>query len=152
MMANGKQLKTFTYGTVSHMPPELLKEGIMLPATDVYSFGILLWEMLARAPPYPNKNHGEIILGVAQGMRPKFTDDFPPAYAKLIKSCWCQDHLERLCLVEIVQQLRRMFVNCKETKASLVKAKNIMLATNPDSPGRASIETPWESTFSDIST
>lgn len=133
MMAKEKQLKTFTYGTVSHMPPELLQEGIMSSAADVYSYGILLWEMLAGTPPYPNKNHGEIILGVAKGMRPKITEEFPASYALLIESCWHQEQHERPCLTHIIKQLRNMFVECEETKASLAKAQNQMQTANLDS-------------------
>ncbi len=36
-------------GTVTHMPPELIEEGKVYPQGDVYSFGILMWEVrLAR--------------------------------------------------------------------------------------------------------
>lgn len=30
---------------VTHMPPELLTEGHLSKAADVYSFGVMLWEM-----------------------------------------------------------------------------------------------------------
>jgi len=30
---------------VTHMPPELLREGQASKAVDVYAFGVLLWEM-----------------------------------------------------------------------------------------------------------
>eukprot|EP00887_Chlorella_sp_A99_P008025 scaffold12.g8025.t1 len=36
---------TYSYGTVSHMPPELLCEGIVSKAVDVYSYGVLLWAL-----------------------------------------------------------------------------------------------------------
>lgn len=36
---------TDTYGTVTHMPPELLMEGKLTKSADVYAFGVLLWEM-----------------------------------------------------------------------------------------------------------
>jgi mitogen-activated protein kinase kinase kinase 11 len=35
-------ISTRTYGTVTHMPPELLLEGRMSKAADVYSFGARL--------------------------------------------------------------------------------------------------------------
>ncbi|KAL4525468.1 hypothetical protein Ndes2437A_g03928 [Nannochloris sp. 'desiccata'] len=36
---------TKTVGTVSHMPPELLLEGLMTKSGDVYSFGVILYEL-----------------------------------------------------------------------------------------------------------
>ena len=35
------------HGTLAYMPPELITEDALSFATDVYSFGILLWEMFA---------------------------------------------------------------------------------------------------------
>ena len=35
------------HGTLAYMPPELILEDAISFATDVYSFGILLWEMFS---------------------------------------------------------------------------------------------------------
>ena len=43
--ASSSTVDTDTYGTVTHMPPELLMEGKLSKAADVYAFGVLLWEM-----------------------------------------------------------------------------------------------------------
>lgn len=45
-LAEDTHLETFTYGTITHMPPELLKGGILTPSADVYSFAVLIWELL----------------------------------------------------------------------------------------------------------
>ena len=37
------QVETQTTGTVTHMPPELLMEGLLTKAGDVWAFGILMW-------------------------------------------------------------------------------------------------------------
>ena len=37
------QVETQTMGTVTHMPPELLMEGLLTKAGDVWAFGILMW-------------------------------------------------------------------------------------------------------------
>jgi serine/threonine protein kinase len=34
-------LSTRRYGTVTHMPPELLVSGKLTPAADIYSFGVM---------------------------------------------------------------------------------------------------------------
>lgn len=40
-----------TFGTVTHMPPELLMEGKLTKAADVFAFGVLLWSMcMGRLP------------------------------------------------------------------------------------------------------
>ena len=39
-------ISTKTWGTVSYMPAELLSKGKLTTATDVYSFGMLMWELM----------------------------------------------------------------------------------------------------------
>ena len=42
-------VETSTYGTVTHMPPELLSAGKLSRHADVYSFGVILNEMYCGA-------------------------------------------------------------------------------------------------------
>ncbi len=39
------RIQTKTCGTLTHQPPETLMEGIISKAVDVYSFGVLLWQV-----------------------------------------------------------------------------------------------------------
>jgi len=50
------------YGTVAYMPPEVFKKSSLSPTYkwDVYSFGILLWELLSEKIPFEN---GTVIVG-----------------------------------------------------------------------------------------
>ncbi|CAD7697973.1 unnamed protein product [Ostreobium quekettii] len=111
-MGKNDYIQTFTYGTITHMPPELLKDGILTPSVDVYSFGMLLWELLADLQPYSEKNHGEIILAVVnEGRRPLIDDSFPDCYADLIRDCWKQNRQDRPRFPDIVRRLKQMNVN-----------------------------------------
>ncbi len=42
---NDSTLQTYSYGTVTHMPVELVCNGRMTAAADVYAFGVMLWEL-----------------------------------------------------------------------------------------------------------
>jgi serine/threonine protein kinase len=44
-----------TAGTYSHMPPEVIKSSTYSKASDVFSFGVLLWELLTGEIPYKGK-------------------------------------------------------------------------------------------------
>ena len=48
-MQLASRIETSTYGTVTHMPPELLTDGRLSRAADVYSFGVILNEMYCGA-------------------------------------------------------------------------------------------------------
>ncbi len=41
------RVETRTYGTITHMAPEVLRANIVSRAADVYSFGVILWELAA---------------------------------------------------------------------------------------------------------
>ena len=36
---------------VTHMPPELIVDGKMSKAVDVYAYGVILWELCGSCPP-----------------------------------------------------------------------------------------------------
>eukprot|EP00210_Caulerpa_lentillifera_P004240 g4044.t1 len=105
-LAEDSHLETFTCGTVTHMPPELLNEGKLSSASDVYSFGILLWEILSRKKPFAGKNHTEIILSVVnKRMRPVLPPNVPEDFSNLIQSCWTHEYTQRPTFPDIIDTL-----------------------------------------------
>ena len=47
-----EELLVSKIGTVSHMPPESIRDNVVVLASDVYSFGILLWELYCVEKPF----------------------------------------------------------------------------------------------------
>ena len=91
-------------GTPRYMAPEvhLPRTGYGLPA-DVYSFGILLWEVCALALPFSHiKSSDEferaVFLG---GERPVVDSNWPTAVKDLMKSCWSIYPSHRPTMVEV---------------------------------------------------
>ncbi|GMH37443.1 hypothetical protein BSKO_05316 [Bryopsis sp. KO-2023] len=108
-LAEDTHIETFTYGTITHMPPELLKGGVLTPAADMYSFGVLLWELLTGLRPYATKNHGEIVLAVVnESMRPPIPDFCPPEFKELLQDCWRHSYQERPSFPEVIDRLKGM--------------------------------------------
>ena len=71
-------ISTGTYGTVTHMPPELLTTGRLSKAADTYSFGVLLWEMYTGQRPWAGMLQMQIIFNVTvQGKQLEFPSDAP---------------------------------------------------------------------------
>ncbi|GMH40873.1 hypothetical protein BSKO_08777 [Bryopsis sp. KO-2023] len=99
-------LQTATLGTITHMPPELLRDGILGPAADVYSFGIMLWEMLSGNIPFKGQGHHDIILGVVAGSRPAMPNNVPRGMSALIEDCWRENHLRRPTFVHVIGRLQ----------------------------------------------
>jgi len=101
-------IQTFTCGTVSHQPPELLRDGILTPAADVYAFGILLWQLVMCEAPYQNMTNQRIVVSVVEGRRPPIPQNCPLAYSLLIQECWHQEHKERPSFQHIFNRLTEM--------------------------------------------
>ncbi|GIL44323.1 hypothetical protein Vafri_1831 [Volvox africanus] len=53
------------YGTVSFMAPEVIS-GYRCPASDVYSYGVLLWQMINQTPPWPRLRNVQVMMGILQ--------------------------------------------------------------------------------------
>ena len=56
-------MRTQTFGTVTHMPPELLTDGRLTKAGDVYAFGVLLWGMYTGTPPWQGMRRTQVKTG-----------------------------------------------------------------------------------------
>eukprot|EP00051_Salpingoeca_urceolata_P033094 m.18928 g.18928 ORF g.18928 m.18928 type:complete len:1188 (-) comp5818_c1_seq1:13-3576(-) len=79
---------------------------------DVYSFGIVMWEILTRKLPFEDVNSQfEIIRLVVEGQRPPIPpptlggEDVSPAIALMVE-CWAQNPRERPTFKQVVRDLR----------------------------------------------
>lgn len=95
-------------GTAHWMAPEVLMSTPNYnEKVDVYSYGILLWELLTGDMPYKNMSPGNITIGVIQGtLRPTIPSDTPPKLADLIQKCWNQDPSKRPSIKRVVSYLK----------------------------------------------
>ncbi|CAG8717959.1 11107_t:CDS:2, partial [Racocetra fulgida] len=74
------------YGQMTYISPEVLLEQPYTKASDIYSFGIIAYELLANSYPYPETNDLELSLKVCQGYRPDIDKVLIPQLLKdLIK-------------------------------------------------------------------
>lgn len=96
-------------GTMLWMAPEVIKGEPYGKPADVYSFGIVLWELATRLVPYADKDQYAVMFGVSvQGLRPDIPATVPQAWATLMKKCWDQDALLRPTFEEILVSLKDM--------------------------------------------
>ncbi|KAH9776132.1 protein kinase domain-containing protein [Citrus sinensis] len=80
--------KGFT-GTYRWMAPEMIKEKRHTKKVDVYSFGIVLWELLTALTPFDNMTPEQAAFAVCQkNARPPVPPTCPKAFSYLISRCW----------------------------------------------------------------
>ncbi|CAI9779641.1 unnamed protein product [Fraxinus pennsylvanica] len=98
-------------GTLPWMAPELLsgKSNMVTEKIDVYSFGIVMWELLTGNEPYPDMHCASIIGGIVNNtLRPQIPTWCDPEWKSLMESCWAHDPAQRPSFSEISQKLRNM--------------------------------------------
>lgn len=98
-------------GTLPWMAPELLNGGSskVSEKVDVFSFGIVLWEILTGEEPYANMHYGAIIGGIVNNtLRPPVPSFCDPEWRLLMEQCWAPDPMVRPSFTEIARRLRTM--------------------------------------------
>ncbi|EXX64827.1 Kin3p [Rhizophagus irregularis DAOM 197198w] len=77
------------YGVLPYMAPEILRKKPYIPASDIYSFSMIMWEFTSGIPPFNHEAHDHhFILSVYEGKRPKIMENTPKCYIDLMKKCW----------------------------------------------------------------
>jgi len=78
-------------GTLAWMAPELfsLKPKFSVKS-DIYAFGMIMWEIATRMIPYRNVHAAVVQNGVLKGQREEIPSDCPEGYAELMEKCWDQ--------------------------------------------------------------
>uniref|UniRef100_A0A0N4ZEY9 Mitogen-activated protein kinase kinase kinase n=1 Tax=Parastrongyloides trichosuri TaxID=131310 RepID=A0A0N4ZEY9_PARTI len=100
-------------GTAAWMSPEMInqREGITR-ACDVWSFSIVLWEMIAREIPYKGLTEFKIFSIISShGVRLVIPESCPTELGTLIKSCWRTEPKNRLDMREVITKLELMAKN-----------------------------------------
>ena len=83
-------------GTPYWCAPEVLQGSPNSTASDVFSFGILMWEVFARRDVYDGMNESQVIDGIKDGTtRPSIPSNCPSAVQDLMQRCWDQNPIMR---------------------------------------------------------
>jgi serine/threonine protein kinase len=102
---------TMQVGTCHWMAPEVINSEPYSLAADIYSFGIVLWEIAARETPYKGIMPIEIPVRVLKGERPDLNQIGPavPGPIKdLIRHCWDQNPRSRPTFRRIIEELEQI--------------------------------------------
>ena len=104
--------QTNSQSTLFWMSPEYLCDGIINEKSDIYSFGILIWEIfMEETNPYKNININDYILGnkeIVYNKRPIINDEYfkeCPKIKELICLMWNNDYNKRPNIESILNLL-----------------------------------------------
>ncbi|RIA90277.1 kinase-like domain-containing protein [Glomus cerebriforme] len=85
------------YGVLPYVAPEVLRGKKYTQESDVYSFGIIIYEVCNGLPPYHDIAHDEFLaIKICQGgLRPSFINKVPKLIEDLVKQCVDADPSKR---------------------------------------------------------
>ncbi|POG59560.1 kinase-like domain-containing protein [Rhizophagus irregularis DAOM 181602=DAOM 197198] len=116
------------YGVIPFMAPEILRGKSYTPASDIYSFSMIMWEITSGVPPFNNRAH-EIQLSLSickNGERPKIIENKPQCYVNLMKKCWNEDPLKRPSTKEVLKIIKKWIISPDDEEVNNELKSNIM--------------------------
>jgi len=99
------------YGPLKWMAPEALERQVYSVKTDVWAYGVTVWEILTRKEPYGNMNLPQTTLAVMTGKTKdhlQFPDTTAEILVDLLHRCWAMDPDERPTFQVIYDELRKI--------------------------------------------
>jgi serine/threonine protein kinase len=101
-----KNIKNSVYGVLPYIAPEIVRGQNYTKAADIYSFGIIMYEVISGLPPYYDVSHDiNLAKKICEGHRPRFNIKVPKLIVHLIKKCLDANPLNRPNAEEIKKTL-----------------------------------------------
>lgn len=97
-------------GTFAWMAPELFNGEKNSKESDIYSFGIVCFEMTVHRLPWQKIPPAQIITHVTQGKREEIPKETPKEFKALIELCWNQNALKRKSFEELIGIIQKINV------------------------------------------
>jgi serine/threonine protein kinase len=102
---------TIGIGTTCWLAPEVIEHAHSSLASDVYGYGIVMWEVFTRIEVYEGLTAAQIIARVVKsGLRPKAPENCP--VNSLMEKCWAQDPSKRPTFKTIIRVLTEKYDEC----------------------------------------
>lgn len=113
---------------VRWMAPESLGLGIFTPASDVWSYGVLLYEIITFGSfPFQGLSNNQVLAHVKAGNSLTIPKGIKPQLEGLFRSCWSVDHTKRSTAPEIVEFLAnnpRLLFPCLDVPLASVQIEH----------------------------
>ncbi|XP_019422305.1 PREDICTED: serine/threonine-protein kinase STY46-like [Lupinus angustifolius] len=96
-------------GSYRYMAPEVFKHRRYDKKVDVFSFAMILYEMLEGEPPFANLEPYEGAKRAAEGHRPTIREKgYTPELIELTEQCWAADMNQRPSFIDILKRLEKI--------------------------------------------
>ncbi|RGB31876.1 kinase-like domain-containing protein [Rhizophagus diaphanus] len=99
------------YGNLPYIAPEVITGKKTTFASDIYSIGMLMWEISSGQPPFVNYEYNyDLAMKIVNGMRPKIVPGTPLEYKKLMEQCWDADSTKRPDAYTLGNEMKKLLL------------------------------------------
>ncbi|RHZ87542.1 hypothetical protein Glove_33g97 [Diversispora epigaea] len=111
------------FGVLPYIAPEVLSgDEEYTKAADVYSFGIIAYEIVTGFPPYPDIPHDEdLAMKICNGLQPKIPFHTPKLITRMIMRCWDARVTHRPTFEELYDEFRKCYFDYYNDKNSEIR-------------------------------
>ena len=133
---NGDGLLSTSLGTPRWMAPEIFsRKGSA--KVDVYSFGVLMYEVLTNKVPWEDLSDREVTIKTVNGERPKISSKdevgiVPDGYMELMESCWSESENQRPSMKTVLKKVGKLCTTRKESMDLEISSVSEVGVTLPD--------------------
>ncbi len=124
------------YGNLPYIAPEVISGKGYSFASDIYSIGMLMWEISSGQPPFAGFDHDyDLAMKIINGMRPKIVWGVPLEYEKLMEQCWDSNPSKRPDHDTLFDKIKEINVSYyqngnEEQTNNNIHINNVQLNTN----------------------
>ena len=105
---------SLSYIIISSNFPETLKFAKYTFQSDIWAYGVLLWEIFSQgATPYPGMTNVEVAEAVLSGYRMTKPEKCPDEVYEIVQKCWKENSKERPNMEQIVAEMQELYTNIK---------------------------------------
>jgi serine/threonine protein kinase len=141
------------YGNLPYIAPEVIAKMEYSFASDVYSIGILMWEISSGQPPFVHKHDYDLAIKIINGMRPRIIPGTPLEYKELMEQCWDADPTKRpdiFTLVKKITNIYRSYLQNKNDERNITNIDNFQLNADYSTSSTSSINSFFRNSSSKI--
>ncbi len=105
-----QSVMTNNKGSAAWMAPEVFEGNTYSEKCDIFSWGIILWEVLTRCLPFEEigGNDLRVLWAIHSGRRPQKIQGCPKVLEELMERCWDKNTAVRPHISEVVEEMSRL--------------------------------------------
>ncbi|CAI2186082.1 2717_t:CDS:2, partial [Funneliformis geosporum] len=108
-------------GIISYIAPEIFIDKKYTKASDIYSFGMIMWELMAGRRPFWNRKYDQkLVEEIIHGLQPPIVTNAPEGYIELMQSCWHSDSNQRPMSIDIIKFIDKTILNEEKNPTKII--------------------------------